>query len=140
MSEWKLSNLPLQKMLYIAHMFHLGKHGTPLINESFEAWDYGPVVPAVYRRVSGFGADPIRNVFHWEKSVPPDTTEYEILREVYSITKGMSPSHLVAISHWDRGAWNQRYDPNTRRSVIPNQLIRDEYRRRVEVVNERKSA
>jgi uncharacterized phage-associated protein len=34
---WTLSNLELQKILYIAHMFHLGETGQPLVPGHFEA-------------------------------------------------------------------------------------------------------
>ena len=36
-SSWGLTNLALQKILYIAHMFHLGRTDEPLIPEQFEA-------------------------------------------------------------------------------------------------------
>ena len=45
-SGWTLSNLAMQKLLYIAHMYHLGMYdATPLVTGHFEAWDYGPVHP-----------------------------------------------------------------------------------------------
>ena len=40
-SGWNLSNLELQKILYIAHMFHLGRHSTALVRGEFQAWDLG---------------------------------------------------------------------------------------------------
>ena len=33
---WNTSNLRLQKILYIAHMLHIGETETPLIDDSFE--------------------------------------------------------------------------------------------------------
>ncbi|RWO77206.1 type II toxin-antitoxin system antitoxin SocA domain-containing protein [Mesorhizobium sp.] len=50
-SGWSLSNLELQKILYLAHMFYLGRTGEPLVSGHFEAWDYGPVHPDLYHRV-----------------------------------------------------------------------------------------
>ena len=47
-SGWKYTNLELQKLLYIAHMIHLGKTGEPLFEDAFEAWNYGPVIPGLY--------------------------------------------------------------------------------------------
>jgi uncharacterized phage-associated protein len=77
---WSVSNLELQKILYLAHMYYLGRHGGPLIREEFEAWDYGPVVPELYHHVKGFGGGPVRNVFHWIDPVAPNTPEYAALR------------------------------------------------------------
>ena len=129
--DWTISNLELQKILYIAHMIHLGKTGgEPLIREKFQAWEYGPVVPELYKRVRGFGSDPVRNVFHWDREVSEDTQEYESLAEASDQTQGMRPGQLVAITHWPRGAWYRTYKPGKRGIVIPNELILDEYRAR----------
>ena len=77
-SGWKLTNLQLQKMLYIAHMTYMGERdGEPLISgmfPPFEAWEFGPVSPTAYRHVKTFGAEPIGNVFRSVRDVS-DTTE-----------------------------------------------------------------
>jgi uncharacterized phage-associated protein len=129
--DWSISNLELQKILYLAHMYHMASHGgAPLINEAFEAWDYGPVVPVVYRHVKGFGSGPIKNVFHWIPSVPLNAAEYKTLREVSDNTRSMTAGQLVANTHWDSGAWASVYRPNTHGLKISNAAILDEYRRR----------
>lgn len=129
LKNWNASNLELQKLLYIAHMFQLGETGNPLVTEPFEAWDYGPVVPQVYRHAKGFGSGPVRNVFNWIDPVP-EGSELDTLRRTVQTTQGMSPGTLVAITHWPQGAWSQVYRPNTMGIVIPNQLIAQEYERR----------
>lgn len=130
MRNWHLSNLALQKILYIAHMAHLGRCGAPLFAERIEAWDYGPVVPVVYQRVRGFGSDPIKNVFHWIADVPKGTKEYEILEETEKATRNLSPGQLVSITHWPDGAWAKAYRPGARGIAIPDEDIMDEYRKR----------
>ena len=44
-----ISNLKLQKMMYYQQGFHLAYFGTPLFDEDIVAWQYGPVVPSVYK-------------------------------------------------------------------------------------------
>jgi uncharacterized phage-associated protein len=130
---WSVSNLALQKILYLAHMFHLGRTGgKPLINENFEAWDYGPVVPDLYQRAKAFGNGPVRNVFHWVPDVAEGTPEYAILKEAADSTSGISPGRLVAITHWDKGAWADCYKPGIKGIKIPNSRILAEYRDRDE--------
>jgi uncharacterized phage-associated protein len=64
MSAWPLTNLKLQKIPYLAHMVFVGRtDGRLLIDEPFEAWDFGPVLPRLYHRVKIFGDEPIRDVF-----------------------------------------------------------------------------
>jgi uncharacterized phage-associated protein len=65
MSGWSLTNLKLQKILYIAHMVFVGRtNGQLLTDEAFEAWDFGPVLPSLYHRVKIFGDASIRDVFY----------------------------------------------------------------------------
>ena len=56
---WMITNLALQKLLYFAHGIHLTKEKQPLVSGYFEAWQYGPVHPAVYRAFKPSGAAPI---------------------------------------------------------------------------------
>ena len=69
LSNWTVTNLKLQKILYLAQMVHLGRNnGDPLIDEKFEAWMYGPVLPNLYKIMKEFGGSPVRNRFY---NVPP---------------------------------------------------------------------
>jgi len=126
-SGWSLSNLELQKILYLAHMFHLGRTGEPLVYGNFEAWDYGPVHPTLYHHAKMFGSSPVENIFH---SVPaiPDGPEAEILDEATQGLSGASPGRLVAATHRIGGAWEKNYVPGTRNVIIPNADILGEYK------------
>lgn len=128
-----MSNLALQKMIYIAHMFHLGRTGEPLVLEDFEAWDYGPVIPRLYHHLKGFGNDPVRNVFHWIPAVSSDMEEFSVLEEVAEATKSATAGRLVSITHWNSGAWASCYRPGIHGIKIPNEAILEEYRERANV-------
>jgi len=130
--EWQISNLSLQKIIYIAHMFHLGNTGNPLINSTFQAWDYGPVIPELYHKVKGFGSSFIGNVFHWTNSIDPKTDEFRTLKEIADQTRNLSAATLVDITHWKRGAWNKIYKSGVRGAIIPNSEILKEYHGRIE--------
>jgi len=54
-----ITNLKLQKLLYYAQGFHLALFGKPLFRESLEAWQYGPVVPEIYRIYKQYGSSPL---------------------------------------------------------------------------------
>ena len=53
---WCVSNLKMQKILYLAHLDYMGKNNERLVESSFEAWDYGPVQPELYHKLKRFGA------------------------------------------------------------------------------------
>lgn len=129
-SEWYLTNLELQKLIYIAHMFHLGEHGVPLIKEHFEAWDYGPVQPDLYHHVKVFGSSPVKSMFHRGKSIPDEGTEAIILDKVIDQLANKSASWLVAVTHWPQGAWAKHYRSDTYSPIIHNIDIKQEYQDR----------
>ena len=130
LSDWKISNLPLEKVLYLAHMFCLGERGRALVDGRFEAWDLGPVEPNVYHRVKPYGRAPIPDIFP-TPMFAEGGDDFQIVKEVYDQVKDMKPGTLVAITHDKEGAWAQYYRPNTRGIVIPNHAIAEEYARRL---------
>ncbi|BEP50820.1 Panacea domain-containing protein [Variovorax sp. V116] len=54
-----LSPMKLQKLVYYAHGWYAGFTGSPLIDESVEAWQYGPVIPSLYHEFKKFGSGQI---------------------------------------------------------------------------------
>jgi uncharacterized phage-associated protein len=128
--SWKITNLGLQKILYLAQMLFMGENnGARLANADFEAWDYGPVVPEVYRRVRMFGASPIQDIFFSEPRINDGLREAH-LHNVSTFLANKRPGELVSITHWKDGAWAKNYRPGITGIVIPDRDILDEYRRR----------
>lgn len=127
-SNWSLTNLQLQKMLYIAQMYFMGANdGRRLIDGQFQAWHYGPVSHPVYQRVRAFGSSPIGNVFR--VVMPADEgEETAFLDEMYETLKTWTPGQLVSFTHKRGGAWDRFYDPHDRDVVIPDRAIIDEYK------------
>ena len=125
-SDWSLSNLELQKIIYLAHMFFLGRMGEPLVHGQFEAWDYGPVHPELYHKVKIFGADDVQNIFHAVGDLPRGP-EREIIDEAFESLGNVGPGRLVHATHRKNGAWERSYMPGVRRCIIPNDEILREY-------------
>jgi uncharacterized phage-associated protein len=129
--DWGASNLEINKILYLAHMLSLGRTegARRLVTEHFEAWDYGPVLPSVYHRAKAFGKRPVQDVF---RAFPylRSGHEAEIIEEVMDSVRDKTPAQLVAITHWNKGAWAQHYRPGAQGIVIPDRDILAEYRKR----------
>ena len=124
--DWDVTNLKLQKMLYIAHLFFLGRHKMPLVDEDFEAWDYGPVLPSLYHNLKFFGSDNIMDVFP-RAYVDKSTEEYEIIKETAKHLADFTSGQLVNITHHKDGAWARHYKPRIKKIKIPNESILEEY-------------
>lgn len=47
--DGRMTNLKLNRLVYFAQAWSLEKFSRPLFEEEAEAWQYGPVIPSVYR-------------------------------------------------------------------------------------------
>lgn len=126
-SGWSLTNLELQKLIYLAHMFHLGHHKEPLIKEHFEAWDYGPVQPALYHHIKVYGSSKVKSMFHLGNQIDDDGTEAKILDKVCAQLSSKPARWLVAVTHWQEGAWAKHYNSKSLGKIIPNDDVMKEY-------------
>ena len=136
LSNWKITNLKLQKVLYFAHMYHLGMEGleNPLINEEFEAWVWGPVEPELYHRVKVFGSGSIvKGTFFWDGDVDKNGSEYKWLSCMFDATENMESGELIDMTHWEEGAWQKVFGRGNRNELIPNERILQEFRARNEL-------
>ena len=130
-SGWTVSNLQLQKLMYLAQMIYMGRNdGKPLFDGTFQAWDYGPVEPNLYHQAKAFGAGPIRPSFSRALEFKDDDPRRKVMDDVCNRFLKYSAGDLVDITHSDKGAWAEHYTPRARNIVIPNEAIFDEYKRR----------
>ena len=96
----KLSNLKLQKLLYYAQGCFLAIKGVPLFSDPIEAWQHGPVVPAVYHYYKHFGADGIACEEDDGAYLSEFTEdESELLIEVYNVFGQYSAWKLRNMTH-----------------------------------------
>lgn len=106
--------MKLQKLLFFCHADYLTSYGEPLLQQEFEAWDYGPVIPSLYAEFKDFGSreinrramsfDPIRaKRVHLACDLDQDT--YERVKALYSFYSRFSAERLSDMSHSPGGAW-----------------------------------
>ena len=130
-SGWVLTNLQMQKMVYLAHMFYMGEYNTPLVAGDFEAWPLGPVHPVLYHHLKRYGADPVPpEAFAHDPSLPDGHPGCKYLdAAVTELPRGK----LIGITHWEKGAWRTNYRQYERNIVIPKDDILAEYKKRKHV-------
>jgi uncharacterized phage-associated protein len=111
----KLSNLKLQKLLFLCHAFHLIQTGRPLVRGSFEAWQYGPVHREAYEAFKRFGpkaiteeADKFDPVTGTRKSIPLpcDRNSLDVVQKVIQFYGPKSAGELVELTHAKHGPWD----------------------------------
>jgi len=128
-----LTNLQIQKLIYFAHGWHLVLAGSPLIEESFEAWRYGPVVPELYHvfKTYGSSAIPVDHLFCHATPQVMDTSIVALLDRILEVYGKFTPGQLVEISHDPEGPWVRVYHDSspTQRPIIPNSEIKSYFLR-----------
>jgi uncharacterized phage-associated protein len=130
-SGWTVSNLQLQKLLYLSQMIYMGRNdGKPLFDGSFQAWDYGPVIPSLYHRAKSYGAQPLADIFYDALKFQPEDPRRKTLDDVCERFLKFTPGELVDITHWEKGAWAKAYVPSARNIPISNDAILREYHAR----------
>ncbi len=71
-----LTNKKLQKLLYYVEAWSL-VHLDSIIDEDFEAWIHGPVIPDVYHEYKKFSYAPISNNYMTGKNASEFVVEFE---------------------------------------------------------------
>jgi uncharacterized phage-associated protein len=112
---YRVTNLKLQKLLFLCHAFYLVDTGAPLVRGSFEAWRYGPVHREAYDAFKRFGAKPITEdaekfdpVTGTRRSVPlpADRAVSDVVQRVVQFYGAKSPGELVELTHAKNGPWD----------------------------------
>lgn len=124
--------MQLIKLCYMCHGWMLGIYGRPLINESVQAWRYGPVVRSVYQEAKKFRDQPVvgrlgQGMFS-PNSVPLDEAALDIVTQVYEKYGDLSGISLSSLTHQSESPWHIVWTKNGQiNAVIPNDLIEDHY-------------
>ena len=125
-----VTQMKLQKMVFFAHGYHLARYGIPLIEEEFEAWKFGPVIPSIYHSYKLYGSEPItdsiliQNIYELEsQSLSLSATAIEAINYTWEATKNVSAITLSAWTHKNGSPWAETFKPNTNSIPIKNDRI-----------------
>jgi uncharacterized phage-associated protein len=125
--------MKLQKLLYLAHGWHLVFFSEGLISQGIEAWKYGPVIPEVYREFKEFKGSPItRRARISDAYLGLSAIQKPLIESVWRIYKDKTGIYLSMLTHERGSAWERtRHDcTDDYSAVIPNDRIREEFQRR----------
>jgi len=137
-----LSNMKLQKLLYLAQGHSYSLRNEELISDDAEAWDYGPVYPDVYRACKHYGAGNITGMIHHPFFDPDDEDDEDpwtsslaendrtFVRAVWNAYKEYTAIQLSELSHVPNGPWSRakRRHPSSKSTVIEKQEIAEYFK------------
>jgi uncharacterized phage-associated protein len=110
-----MSNLKLQKLLFLCHAFYLVETGQALVRGNFEAWRYGPVHRVAYDAFKRFADQPITEAASRFDPVtgtrspldsPTDRNILDVVQKVVQFYGGKTPRELVELTHAKNGPWD----------------------------------
>ncbi len=120
-----ITNLKLQKLLYYQQGFHLAVFGTPLFEESIEAWAYGPVVPQVYQIYKKYGNQGLK--FKGEP-ISLEEKEEDLFNEVMNVYGSYSAIGLMNMTHSET-PWKTTEIGS--QSIIPHEKMQHYFKTRL---------
>lgn len=130
-----ITNLKLQKLLYIVHGTMLAAFERPLLNTGFSAWKYGPVVESLYHDLKVFGADSIKTsdfyIQQWPRIPKVDEEANHVIDAVLGHFGKKTGASLVEWSHDKNGPWHAAYQDKTKGTGISNDEIQKFFKEQV---------
>ncbi len=104
----QITPMKMQKLVYFAHGLNLVQHRTPLIDEEFQAWRYGPVIVSLYQDLKRYRDSPIEKPL----AVGPlkaglDAATTEVLDAVWEIFGDLDAITLSELTHLSDSPWSQ---------------------------------
>lgn len=130
-----ITQMKAQKLVYFAHGIHLAMFSKPLVNEKFEAWKFGPVVPSIYQNFKVFGSSPITEsdlqIFlpEWDKLKIFDKDALKAIDLTWNLTKDIPAYKLSNWTHQQGAPWSEVYDPAEWSTIIDNERIAEYFKR-----------
>jgi len=136
----EITPMKLQKILYLANGISVKKRHQKLINEKFEAWEFGPVIKSVYAAFKNCGANSIKDTY--DELIPTtgytfvsptsfnvESADLAIIKEAWDNTKNLSAFTLSAWSHNKQSPWDKAYNANPREAYISDEEISEYFNR-----------
>jgi uncharacterized phage-associated protein len=133
--------MKMQKLCYLAHGYSLVECDDALLDERFEAWKFGPVLPSLYHLLKkyrwGNVTDYVKDYdYETHKFVQtPAPTDPSVNKIVEFVWRSYGDLPAIELSDWTHekdGPWDtvMKSEKNLVRNLdIPNDLIRDYFSR-----------
>lgn len=119
--------MQLIKLVYVAHGYMLGKYGRPLLDEPVQAWQYGPVVPSVYRAVKDYHSAPVECVAGATQGESFSEKEREVMDNVARTYGKYTGIVLSSATHRPGTPWQRTWELAGKNAPISNDLIENFY-------------
>ncbi|MDD5125379.1 type II toxin-antitoxin system antitoxin SocA domain-containing protein [Methylovulum sp.] len=131
-SEGKaLTNMQLQKLVFISQGYTLAILEHPLYFHNTHAWQWGPVIPKLYKPLQKYGRNFVTESLESEDVLDQNSEEMEIIKAVWDGYGHLSGGRLSELTHKPNTPWSITWE-NNQFGIIPENLIAEHYKGIVE--------
>jgi uncharacterized phage-associated protein len=117
-----VTNMQVQKHVFLGQGYCLALLGHSLYHQNTHAWQWGPVVPKLYKALQQYGSGMVTSPIKAEDELGESTDEYGVLKGVWEAYRRYSGSQLSALTHRPNSPWSKTWESN-RFGVIPTDDI-----------------
>jgi len=122
----ELTPLKLMKLVYLSHAWHLALRDQDLIQEEVQAWQYGPVIPELYRLIRAYRAEPVpASALPHGSQLSSD--QKAVVDAVWDTYRPFSGVQLSALTHKLGTPWDKAYKKG-RNVTIPTFEIKNHFK------------
>ncbi len=123
--KFRIDNLKLNKLVYIAFGFAISLRKSTLFEEEIQAWKWGPVIPKLYHYFKKGGSRNIDKVSDKGASIE-DKFILQVLNVVKDIYESKEGLEMVELTHQTGTPWHYFYDGARNKTIEPI-VIKDYY-------------
>lgn len=144
-AKGRLTQMHLQKLVYIAHGWSLALRNRGISTDKIEAWDYGPVYPELYEHTKYNGRQPVANLikptdgnpfaFFGDKNATEpycadlSSDDRQIIEHVWRKYGRLSAFKLSDLTHKRGTPWYKAFHERGKRADIDDRDIKKHYER-----------
>lgn len=126
-----LTNMQVQKLVFLANGYCLALTGSPLYYHNTHAWQWGPVIPQLYKALQKYGNNAVTDDLSAPDAIAPEDTEaFGIIRGVWRGYGNRSGFELSSLTHQQGSPWWQTWEKD-QFGIIPAETIAAYYKKLV---------
>ena len=127
----QLTNMQLQKLVFIAQGYFLAIHNELLHYHNAHAWQWGPVIPKLYKSLQKYGSNIVTEMLDSEDQIISGSREAEIIKAVFENYGHYTGGQLSTLTHRPRTPWSETWE-RKKFDVIDPQIIKKHYQNLIE--------
>lgn len=122
-----LTNMQVQKLVYIAHGYSLAILHRGLFRQPVEAWRWGPVIQDLYHSLRRYGSGIVTDTIPILNMDSLTETDRKLIEKVLDAYGRFSGPQLSTMTHKEGTPWYEVYRPNISGLTISNPAIERHY-------------